>query len=224
MSIKISCKEEKVIVKRYANEKFEGSVVIPTAYYPLNGAYRVFTKENSEMIKDEKLLSLINHIPYQIGHCYTNTENLSCLLRQNGYEVETYVGWLFVDDQTPVHHCWAVYQNSVIDLADDFTMMFGGKNAENFTNAKSMEEVTELIASFHRYVKEHNIPNSMRCYPIGEPTSFLVYVGARCEPQDGREIYNRLISEYPDHECHGNIDRNGRNRTQRIFSEKGLIN
>ena len=222
-NVKVIEKENRVVVKMYCRESFVESAVIPTAYYPLNGMYRVFTKENSEIVSDKKLLSLIDRIPYQIGHCYTNTKNVSDLLKRSGYEVETYAGWLFVDGQKPIHHCWAAYRNSVIDLSDDFAVMFGGENAKNFDGVKSKEDYVEVIASFHQYVKEQNIPNSVRCYPIGQAHSSLVYVGSLCEPKDGIKIYNKLVSKYPDHECHKNVGKDGMNITQRQLFQKGLM-
>lgn len=223
MSIKVNRKEEKVIVKRYTNEKFEGSVIIPTSYYPLNGQYEIFTQENTEVLEDEKVLALIDSVEYQIGHCYQNSRLIADTLVFNGYEVETYVGWLFVDDAIPIHHCWVKFKDSIIDLSDDFAVLFNKENAMHFQDVKNKEEYVEVLASFQQFVKEYQIPNSVRCCPIGKPHSSLTYIGSACEPEEGRKIYNQLIAKYPDHECHKNVGKDGMNTMQRQLFQKGLM-
>ena len=93
-------------------------------------------------------------------------------------------------------------------------------NGEHFKD-KSLDEARELMVSFAEAAKK--VPNSVRCAPVGTPTPFMLYVGCECSPQDGRNIYNRLIDEFPDHECQRNCDSRGYNATQRMMKEKGLM-
>lgn len=222
-NVKVIEKENRVVVKMYCRESFVKSVVIPTSYYPLNGQYEVFTQENTEVLEDEKVLALIDSVEYQIGHCYQNSRLIADTLVFNGYEAETYVGWLFVDDAIPIHHCWVKFKDSIIDLSDDFAVLFSKENAMHFQGVKSKEEYAEVLASFHQFVRERHIPNSVRCCPIGNPHSSLVYIGSVCEPEEGRKIYNQLITQYPDHECHKNVGEDGMNATQRQLFQSGLM-
>lgn len=222
-NVKVIEKENRVVVKMYCRESFVNSAVIPTSYYPLNGQYEVFTQENTEMLKDEKVLALIDGVEYQIGHCYQNSRLIADTLVFNGYEAETYVGWLFVGDAIPIHHCWVKFKDSIIDLSDDFAVLFSKENAMHFQGVKSKEEYAEVLASFHQFVRERHIPNSVRCCPIGKPHSSLVYIGSVCEPEEGRKIYNQLITQYPDHECHKNVGEDGMNATQRQLFQSGLM-
>ena len=111
--------------------------------------------------------------------------------------------------------------NIILDLADDFTVMLSGENGKKFESVKSKIEWAEMVASFQYAARK--VKNSIRCSPVGIPTSFLLYVGSECEPEQGIEIYNRLIQKYPDHECQRNLDSEGYNPTQRILQKKGLM-
>lgn len=216
-------KEDKVVAKISNKDgSFRKSVIIPTVYYPLNNGYKVFHYKNTRELVDDAVKEIFDSITYQIGFCYQNTDALVSALQEKGYDAKSYVGWLFTSgDQFPVHHCWCVLDGDIIlDLADDMTQMLTGSNGEHFKD-KSLEECRELMVSFARAAKEY--PNSVRCAPVGTPTPFMLYVGCECAPQNGRNIYNRLIDEFPDHECQRNCDSRGVNATQRRMMEEGLM-
>ena len=218
-----SLKEDKAIVKlKYPDGSFKCSVIIPTAYYPLNDEYKVFTYLNTERLLDENVLKIFDKAKYRIGHCYTNAEELCELLVKAGYNAKTYVGWLFTEiTEYPVHHCWVVLNdNIVLDLADDFTAMLSGSNGKLF-EGKNKEEGKELIVSFQKAASK--VPNSIRCSPVGTPTPFLFYVGCECSGDEGKEIYRSLMKAYPNHECERNVDFNGYNSTQRVMKDAGLM-
>jgi len=67
------------------------------------------------------------------------------------------------------------------------------------------------------------VANSVRCAPVGVPTPFMVYVGSECDPDRGRNIYNQLIDQYPNHACQRNCDNNGWNATQKKMRDAGLM-
>lgn len=216
-------KPEKIVAKlknEYGN--FKKSVIIPTDYYPLNkDEFKVFHCNNTKKVVDEALLMTINKAEYKIGHCYRNTENIVHLLKEAGYDVKSYVGWLFVaETQFPVHHCWAVVDDIyVIDLSDDFTMMFSAENYKNFVGLNVMET---RVAMLEFALEARKQPHSVRCSPVGKPSPMLYYIGCECEPEDGKRIYNELIKKYPVHECQRNCDTNGLNPTQKLFEKHGL--
>lgn len=219
---RVEYKNDRVVVKLYDGNTFKKSIVIPTSYYPLNEKYEVFTKNNTEIVSDDKILGIFDEVKYKIGFCYSNSKQLYQKLVAQAIDAKVYCGWLFVGAaEYPVHHCWVVVNGKhLLDLGDDFTVMLSGQNAENFKNA-SIAETRRLTADFARASK--NVPNRVRCAPVGTPTPFLLYVGCECDAERGREIYNQLLKRYPNHECERNCDRNGLNETQRIIRSYGVM-
>ena len=216
-------KDDRVIVKLCDNNNnFIKSVIVPTVYYPLNSDYKAFHYKNTRVLEDDAVKGIFDSVKYQIGCCYQNTDNLVSALRDKGYNARSYVGWLFIsNNQSPVHHCWCVLDDNIIlDLADDYSVMLSGANGEHFKD-KSLAEARELMVSFAEQAR--NVPNSVRCAPVGTPTPFMLYVGCECEPQGGRNIYNKLMRDFPRHECERNCDSSGYNVTQRMMKDKGLM-
>ena len=218
-------KGDRAVIKLHDEAgNFTQSVIIPTAYYPLNvnGKHEIFTYKNTKAVTDEEILQLFDEVKYEIGHCYRNTDELCKKLRAHGYPARSYVGWLFASEtDLPVHHCWCVLGNSVLDLADDLTLMLSGENGENFKSTNSHEELQELNVSFHEWA--FTLSNHLRCQTVGQVTPFLLYVGSECEPDYGRKIYRQLMAKYPNHECERNCDSKGYNATQRILKNRGLM-
>lgn len=217
-------KEDRVVVKlKNPDNSFKTSVIIPTAYYPLNGKCEVFTSENTKRVTDKTVLDIFDKVKYNIGWCYSNSAALTEELVKAGFDAKTYVGWLFTEvTDYPVHHCWVILNGeSVLDLGDDFTQMLSGENGKHFEKAESVEEQRELIASFALAARSY--PNSIRCSPVGTPTPFLLYVGCPCDAEKGKDMYNRLVRQYPDHECQRNVDKSGYNATQRKMKEAGVM-
>lgn len=216
-------KEDKAVVKLLNKDgSFKKSVVTPTDYYPLNGKYEVFTYENTVQTDNEDVLKIFDSVKYRIGHCYTNTKEMVSRLRESGFNAKSYVGWLFSGvTQFPIHHCWCVLDgNTILDLADDFSVMLSGANGEHFKD-KSFDERRKLTVDFQ--LAASKVPNSIRCQPVGQATPFLLYIGCECSPDEGRIIYNNLIYKYPGHECERKCDSSGLNATQRMMREVGLM-
>lgn len=221
---RVTKRNDRVVVKLSNDDgSFKDSVIIPTDLWPLSGSYEVFSYKNTEQVRDSVILNIFNSVPYRYGHCYQNTENLVAALRQYGYDAKAYVGWLFTEEDVyPIHHCWCVLNGtSVLDLADDYTVMLSGSNGARIKAAESLEEARRLIASFAEAAK--SVPNSSRCWPVGVPTSVFLYVGCECSPAEGRRIYSDLIRRYPGHECERNCDENGWNKMQKLLHQKGLM-
>lgn len=216
----VRCRNGKAVTKLYRNGMFLQSVIIPTVMYPLNGPAEVFTFRNCIKVTDSKVLEIFDQIPYQIGRCYTNAEAMTSALIAEGYSAQTYAGWYFTSgSDTPIHHCWTVLDGqSVLDLADDLSLMCCDGNIQNFRNAKSRAERIALNVDFQRWASR--FPNQKRCMYVGEPTPFTLYVGCPCSADEARKIYNALVAKYPNHPCH---PKGGINPTQKAMVEAGLM-
>lgn len=217
-------KKRSVVKLETIDGKFNMKIIIPSDYYPLNGRHKVFTSMNTEIVLNKEILKLFDKVKYKNGHCYQNTLELCKILQEQGYPARPFVGWLFTNGvETPLHHCWCVLGDSVLDLSDDFTLMLYGENGEHFKNAKSQEELRNLVVDFHACAIEEHVPNHIRCQNVGQPTPFLLYVGSECNPLQGREIFQKLMQKYPEHECAENCDEDGYSPTQKLMQKRGVI-
>lgn len=218
-------KPDKAVVKLRNPEsgEFLKSVIIPTDYYPLNGKYEVFTYANTEIIRDEKVLDIFDSVKYRVGKCYQNTLELVGKLKEAGYSAIPYVGWAFINSyEVPVHHCWCVLNGKhLLDLGDEYTLLYDEENRKNFDGLQSKEEQMEVMVSFREWA--NLLPNRARCYPVGVATPPLLYIGCPCEPEEGRNIYRSLLARFPNHECEANCDGDGWNALQRKYRERGLM-
>lgn len=211
----VIAKEEKVIVKlRDNNDTFLKSIIMPTDYYPLNDKYQTFTVKNTEEVTDKKLLAIFDEIKYEVGRCYTNSTTLYEKLTQAGYDAKTYCGWLFVGQgETPIHHCWVMVGNSILDLSDDMTVFTLNYRPQ----PNDAKEGREKFMQFHKDFLHSK--NSERCFPVGTPTPSYLYVGCECSPSLGRNIYNQMMRKFPNHECEANCNSKGENMTQIALRE-----
>lgn len=216
-------KQERAVIKlRHNDGTFWRSVIIPTDKYPLTGTYKVYHCGNMEAITDPKVLKIFDRHKFKPGHCYSNAKILSDDLRNEGYSVETYAGWLFVDStELPVHHCWTVLDGKhILDPADFFTAMLHGSNRENFKDSKNRTDGIAVLSSFLEAAK--NELNHVVCAPVGIPSEGLLYVGGKCAPEQAKTVYQLLMKKYPDHEC-DRTNKRGLNQTQEILMQRGLF-
>lgn len=210
----VRLKEDYIVVKkRKYDGHFDKSVIIPSYYYPLNKAkYEVFTAKNTEIVTDENVIRIFDSVKYQIGFCYTNSQDLWDKLHAAGYDAKIYCGWLFTgENEFPIHHCWVVIGNSVLDLSDDYVACVY-MNRSNWTGNESKEETRMKLADFLKASLKWK--NSERCVPVGVPAPNYLYVGCECASLLGKIMYNQLIQAYPNHDCHRNCDAKGKNATQ----------
>lgn len=215
-------KSTQIIFKRYVDDVFKGTCAFPSVKYPLNGKPEVFSVENTEQIMDSKMIEVIDQQEFCIGRCYTNTRKMVAALRDAGYEATSYVGWLlFSENQTPVHHCWTMVGNHLIDLADDYALMLHGENGEYLRSSGSGTEMRERMAEFE--IEASKLPHSQRCAPLGVPAGFLLYVGSPCSPEEGIKIFKQLMVQFPDHECNRRYRNTGMTHTQAVMAEYGLM-
>lgn len=223
----VKVKPNKVVVKlKNKDNSFKKSVIVPTVMYPLNNCneFKVFDYRNTEYIDDEKIKKAFNETNYKVGCCYHNSLALiENLVKQNinRADIKCFVGWLFMSPfDFPVHHCWLVYKETMIlDLSDNYYLY--ELNRDKIDNANDINEARHNLAEFTNDISK--LPNAERCFPLGQVTPNMLYVGSECDALEGVRIYQKLIKDFPNHDCHKGCDAKGLNPTQRIMKQKGYI-
>lgn len=220
---KVKITPDRCVVKiRDNDENFIESVVIPTSMWDLPAPFRVFHQDNTKICEDTQILEVFDSVTYKVGHCYTNTENLIKAFKNKGINALAYAGWLFTtqDKDFPIWHSWVVIDNYVLDLSDNYNVLFN-MNGDKFAG-KSVEECRQLNADFLDFAI-HNWKNSQRCLPVGQAYEDFLYVGFECEPNRARKIYNDLIKKYPNHKTQSETNANGFNKAQEEAKKRGLM-
>lgn len=217
------CREDRVAVKlRNDDGELLKSIIIPTAYYPLNSQYEVFSCLNTECCESNIIKEIFDRTEYKIGHCYQNAKALAKALRESGIDAKTYAGWLFVDRSLPIHHCWVVVGKSVLDLSDDFELMQAWIDEKYDEDTKQNKEKCQMaMIEYTKWAKQ--LSNTDRCQLLGVPAKTLYYIGSECDPDEARKMYQNLMQEYPHHECEQNCAKDGSNAMQRKLIEHGLM-
>ena len=125
-----------------------------------------------------------------IGKCYYNAQDLVNALIVGGIEsrrIKSYVGWLFIGDTIPVHHCFVM-------LDDKHVLDYGPlKQFENFD--KYMDSIDKLKNDI---IENDILPNSQRM-TFGRALSVIAYVVSECSPKEGEKIRAKLETAYPKH-------------------------
>jgi hypothetical protein len=218
----IRIKPDRVVFKQYKDETYLSSFIIPTVKYPVNDeAIRVFSDLNTEELTDSSLLALFDGVFAEIGHCYTNSENLYNSLIKNGVskeDVYMYVGWLLIQGETPTHHMWVVYKEKyLLDLTNRYYaqtkyLMSRYSPSDN----PSLQELRECLVDFYKTKRK----NSELCTPVGKAQAY-VYAGCKIESAEaGKKIYNDLVKKFPYHEILNGINEDGTTKVQKMILEK----
>lgn len=217
-------KPDKVVIKLYDNVgKFKESIICPSVYYPLSGKYEVFNYTNTHMIgdseEDRRILSIFDKIHYEVGNCYVNAEAMTKALCEAGYKAQTYVGWMLTQAEV-LHHAWTVLwvhdRPSVLDLADYLTEL---NKIIPWNEVMRTEQLREMMAD--ATVKLMKRPHHERCAPVGIPTPYYYLVGSPSNEYEGRDLFRKLVAQYPDHPCMARMNKNkGRIPTQDLIRKK----
>lgn len=194
---------------------FEKPIKIPSQMYPLTGQYRFMYHDNTEPFDETeetgRIRETFDSVKAGIGTCYSNTETLIEALEEKGIKAEPHVGWLIIGDEPPIHHCFTVIDNHILDFAPHVTQFYKSE----FIGA-TKEESRELLTDYMVSLKD--MPNSKKG-TFGQLDTGTIIVAAPCKPNDGRKVYQKLIKAFPKHPCTRGLN-NGRSKTQQILYDK----
>ncbi|WP_346938067.1 hypothetical protein [uncultured Clostridium sp.] len=215
----IKVRNDKVIY-----ESNVGIITIPSKQFPLENkrSIRIFSMLNTEPVDildiniATKLINTFNAHDVKIGQCYINSERLMKMFDDDiRPKLKSYVGWLLLKDRPPIHHCWLVYDNRVIldgteNYSTDFVM-------ETMKGSKNLEEQRKILLDIT--LEREKLLNSKR-FTFGKCSDLYIYIGTECSPMEGKEIYKRLTSKYPNHISYRrSMNSKGMSKFQQMYYE-----
>lgn len=214
------------IHRTFEGIKIKGSKVtfkgtsIGSKLYPLNNVRNAvcFNVYNTHPVDEgDKIREVFDKVDFELGRCYTNTTNLYNECIRSGIEnVDIYVGWVHTCSDRIVHHCWLVYDgNKILDGSSqisDFMAMV--KISEE---RLSLEEARKALAE--AYFEGKKLKNSENCC-CGRTLPNWLYVGCKCGPNEGLEIYRKLMKDFPRHPSYKNNNADGSSKTQRMILDR----
>lgn len=200
----------------YINGILEKEIKIPSQMFPLTGEVYCINPEETEDFPEnattDKIREIYNSINPGVGLCYHNIDTLITELKKEGIEATPMVGWCFVGEELPVHHCFAIIDNHILDFNPNMEFFF----KEEFAGLgleKTREMITDLM------IELRSKPNS-ETTTFGKLNRFTHYFASPCKPLNGIKVYQKLIKTYPKHPCHKNVNSNGMNKTQEMFYDR----
>lgn len=143
-----------------------------------------------------------------------NSEKLCKALNDVGYKTEQYVGWVFMQDELPVHHSFVVLGNSIVDP----TVSLLCKDIEQLERLNPGSDHETRINLMNLYKEKQFLPNHIKCI-FGKVDDLYVYVGASGTAEEGIKRNALLRKEYPDHPCFRDV-KNGMTVMQRMIMDE----
>lgn len=213
----------------FSYHRGQESATVPSPLYPVSNkpTMKVFCTINTEQKpsvyekKDiQKLIQIYNRLSFKIGHCYSNTEALVEEIQKQGLQdVETYVGWLFLQGSgLPIHHSWAVYKGNFV-LDSGVTKMDDELRIKMMNGEfQTPEQYREANVQLHLQYKD--VPNFEKS-TFGQVAPFAVYVGTQMKPNQGRRFFNELIDANPNHPAYASngMNAHGASTSQLMIDE-----
>lgn len=167
----------------------EEIINIPSRMYPLESpGYTLFTPSTTVPIEDDRIEEIFDSLEFEMGRCFTNSEKLCKALNDVGYKAEQYVGWVFMQDELPVHHSFVVLGNSIIDP----TVSLLCKDIEQLERLNPGSDHETRINLMNLYKEKQFLPNHIKCI-FGKVDDLYVYVGAPGRRK--RELKEMFFSE-----------------------------
>ncbi len=197
----------------------EKPIKVPSQMYPLTGELCYISHQNTEPFEDtpttEKIRAIYDSITPGVGTCYSNIDALVAKLKCEGIEAHSMVGWVFIGNALPVHHCFALIDNHILDFSPNFDFL----RTEEYANLGVdilRDKLTDTMIELRKK------PNS-ETTTFGKVSPYSLYLASPCKPDAGLKVYQKLMKAFPKHPCYRNIFE-GTNETQRMFFKKqGMI-
>lgn len=174
-------------------------IKVPSSKYPLPGKnYIIGVSDTASPICDTATLSILDNVQYFPGQPCKNALNTAKEFKKHNYDIRVYIGWLFDGDiESPVPYCWCMLEDSIIDLAET-TQCVNEIRArliiESTLPSKKNQRQNINNIAFESIKMANQLPNHIRCHPVGIPDEKKAYIGTECIPEECEAQYRELLS------------------------------
>lgn len=203
--------------KAIVNYNNGDKIKLPSQKYPLNGLITVFAYQNTLPVNDKEIERIFDEIKPVVGMCYSNSYTLAHRLIECGVDnkrVKTYVGWLFLGEAKPVHHCMVVLDDKHILDYSVFKIM---GDYRRYPDVFGMETIRHRLSE--DMIQELKKPNAEYA-TFGQAMEFAIYVVSECAPMEGIKIRDRVQKAFPKHPGFNKVDESGLTEAQRVYYKK----
>ena len=195
---------------RLCFKEIRGKLVnIPSSMYPLVGEVEIFSMYNTDILDDVKIEKIFNTIPYQIGRCYSNANNLYNALLDNDIDgAYCYEGWLFIgQNELPIHHAFVVIKQGEKKYLLDYAADMKADEVDRLQEEYEKLPEDELRKVMLREIREkEKLPHSKRA-TFGKVDGMYLYVACKCNPDNARINFQNLMQMYPEHPSYVGVDK-----------------
>lgn len=184
-------------------------VNIPSTMYPLSGDVEVFSEYNTDSIDNAEIEKIFNSISYQVGRCYSNANNLYNALVENQVEGGTcYEGWLLIGhNELPIHHAFVVIKQDGKNYLLDYAADMKSDETDRLQAKYGKLPDNELRKVMLKIMKEkEKLPHSKRA-TFGKVDRMYLYVATKCNPDNARINFQKLMQMYPAHPSYVGVDK-----------------
>ena len=192
----------------------EKPIKIPSKYYPLPGNIEMIYSENTEEFEHNEqtdiILQIYNSIDIQIGFCYQNIENLMHELKKHNINARSMVGWTFIGDAIPVHHCFAMIDNHILDYTPRIEFFL------EFNQSADLEDARQKVVD--KMLEARTKKNSEWTH-FGKASQGTCHFAVEMDPQNGKLLHQKLVKAFPTHPTIRNLT-DGMNETQKMYYDK----
>lgn len=200
-------------------EEDEKPIKIPSQLFPLTGPAHLICSQNTAPFEDsaqaERIREIFDSISPRVGYCYDNTRRLVDALHAAGIAATSFVGWELVGGSLPVHHCFAMVDDHILD----YNIRPEEWLSEEYLSAEIGNVRAKMANDIARLMREKRPSEVMG---FGQASSYCAYIATPCSPATGLAKYRALMKAFPKHPSYQNIRPSGINHTQElIYKELG---
>lgn len=169
--------------------------MIPSKDFPLASKntkdLMFFHFENTDKVKDPKIIELFDSFEYRIGKCFDNARLLKEYLEGAGEtNWDYYSGWLFPIKGYPVFHAWLVKDKYILDYLN-YTI--SEEIADKLKDAKSDKEIRSII--INEQVALNELPPS-EVKSCGKAHKEYLYIGTKDTYENSEKIFKSLSENH----------------------------
>ena len=195
-------------------------IKIPSQMFPLvgQGSYLLHNENTSPLptnAETDAIREVFDEMHPRLGSCYSNTDALIGALRKRGIDAKSMVGWLFIGDNFPIHHCFAVIEKYHAVLDFSVRASFFHELNQNSTDMQTLRKEFS-----RKYINALQSKMNSEIGTFGQMDSGCIMLAAVCSPRAGAATFAKLRKAFPKHPALVQTDASGATMTQQIVLEQ----